>query len=198
MSSYDRAMLRIAILSLLADQDYTGYELSKAFDRSVTYIWPASQSQIYPELHRLEAKGLVEGVAVAQAGRPDKRVYRITQAGRDDLVAWVDEIPPAFAVRDPFQLRVINLGRLDRQRAAEIVAAQRELVDRRLAVLTSMCDLLDAADPPATAPPWDERAGWRLSVQAGLLTTRAYRDWCDWTLTQLSPGSVGPERARRT
>lgn len=178
-------MLRIAMLSLLADSDYSGYDLSKAFDRSITYVWAASQSQIYPELHKLEAKGLIAGNDVPQDGRPDKRVYRITEAGRTSLVEWVQAPPTALAIRDPFQLQVINIGRLDPGRARALVEQQRSLLQQRLEVLGHIRDRLDSTGHPAGAP-WSDQLGWRLTVEAGLRTAQAYVEWCDWTLAQLT------------
>src|SRR5438093_632739 len=45
--------LRHALLGLLADHPMTGYDLTRTFDRSLANVWPASHSQIYPELARL-------------------------------------------------------------------------------------------------------------------------------------------------
>ena len=45
--------LRYALLGSLADQPRTGYALLKHFQQSLAYAWPASHSQIYPELARL-------------------------------------------------------------------------------------------------------------------------------------------------
>jgi DNA-binding PadR family transcriptional regulator len=177
-------VLRIAILSLLADGDYSGYDLSKAFDASVTYVWAASQSQIYPELRGLSEKGLVEGVEVTQGRRPDKRVYRITPAGRAALVEWVERSPAALGIRDPFQLQVINAGRLPPERARALVAAQRALLQRRFDILAAIRDQLEARGH-TPGEPYGEKLGWRLAVEAGLRTAEAYIGWCDWALTQL-------------
>ena len=186
-------MLRIAILSLLADRDYSGYDLSKAFDASITNVWAARQSQIYPELHRLEQKGLVAGVAVPQAGRPDKRMYHLTSSGRADLVAWVAEPAGPLQVRDPFQLRTINFGRLSRERARELVAEQRAMLRDRLDRLAAIRDMLEAAGH-APGEPFDEQIGWRLTVEAGLRTHQAYLEWCDWADAHLADAPAPPPR----
>lgn len=184
-------MLRIAILSLLADNDYSGYDLSKAFDASLTYVWAASQSQIYPELKKLESKGLIKGVDVAQEGRPDKRVYRITRAGRAALIDWAEEVPDTLAIRDRFQLTVINIGRLDPERARDLIRAQRDLLQQRVDVLTSIADLLDHTGH-RPGEPWNDQLGWRLTVEAGLRITAAYLDWCEWASRKLAASAKKP------
>lgn len=177
-------MLRIAILSLLADGDYTGYELSKAFDASITYVWAASQSQIYPELHKLADKGLAEGIDVTQQGRPDKRMYRITPAGRSALVEWVSRSPTTLGIRDPFQLQAVNSGRLPPDRARQLVTEQRGLLQRRFDILVTIRDQLDSSGH-TPGEPYSEQLGWRLGVEAGLRTVEAYIGWCDWAVEQI-------------
>lgn len=49
--------LRHAALALLSAQPMTGYQLVQYFDDTVGLMWAASDSQIYPELRRMEADG---------------------------------------------------------------------------------------------------------------------------------------------
>jgi DNA-binding PadR family transcriptional regulator len=54
--------LRYALLALLTSQPLTGYDVFKHFEQSVGYVWHAPDSQIYPELRRMEKDGLLSGV----------------------------------------------------------------------------------------------------------------------------------------
>jgi hypothetical protein len=47
--------LKHAILGILSFSPMTGYDLKKAFDRSVRHFWPVNQSQIYRTLAELDA-----------------------------------------------------------------------------------------------------------------------------------------------
>src|SRR5215470_2260302 len=79
--------LRYALLGLLADEPASGYELTKKFERVLRrYAWHAQHSQIYPELNRMAADGLVEVVAEGPRGR---RTYAITAAGRAAVRRWM-------------------------------------------------------------------------------------------------------------
>ena len=49
------------VLGLLADGPRSGYDIKAIVDRSTRFFWAASYGQIYPELRRLEAEGLIEG-----------------------------------------------------------------------------------------------------------------------------------------
>jgi len=97
--------LKHALLALLTARPMTGYQLAKQFDVSVTFVWHAPHSQIYPELRRLEADGLVSAEAVPRGSRATKRSYSITEAGREELERWVAEVQPPARERDAAYLK---------------------------------------------------------------------------------------------
>lgn len=92
--------LRHALLALLTARPMTGYELAKQFDASVTYLWHAPHSQIYPELRRLESEGLVTATVVPRGMKAVKRNYSLTEAGQEELVRWVNEVQELPQTRD--------------------------------------------------------------------------------------------------
>lgn len=100
--------LRHALLGLLTAQPMTGYDLAKVFDRSVEFVWHAPHSQIYPELRRMEADGLIAAESLFRGRRP-KRVYAITADGRRELEQWVAEPSVPERVRDPQRLKTTYL-----------------------------------------------------------------------------------------
>lgn len=80
-----------AILVALCEQAGSGYELARRFDRSIGYFWAASHQQIYRTLRAMEADGWVHVTPVVQQGRPDKKVYTVSDAGRVELARWIAE-----------------------------------------------------------------------------------------------------------
>jgi len=80
-----------AILVSLSEQSGSGYELARRFDRSIGYFWSATHQQIYRTLRTMEDDGWVHVTAVAQQGRPDKKVYTVADAGRAELARWIAE-----------------------------------------------------------------------------------------------------------
>lgn len=97
--------LRHALLALLDVGPMTGYELAKQFDQSVTYLWHAPHSQIYPELRRMEGEGLIEAEALPRGERATKRAYSLTGQGGEALVEWVRRLERPAQVREPAYLR---------------------------------------------------------------------------------------------
>ena len=91
-----RNTLRYIILGLLGAHPMSGYDIKRAFDRSLATYWNAGNSQIYTTLKVLATRGLVSSDLVLQEGRPNRRVYRLTPTGRAALDAWlVETVPPA-------------------------------------------------------------------------------------------------------
>ena len=80
-----------AILVSLCEQSGSGYELARRFDRSIGYFWAATHQQIYRTLRSMEADGWVHVDEIAQRGRPDKKVYDVTDEGRAELTRWITE-----------------------------------------------------------------------------------------------------------
>ena len=97
--------LRYALLALLTAQPMTGYDLAKAFHVSVGHVWHAPDSQIYPELKRMTADGLVEAEPVAWGPNSTKTQYAITDDGVAALSAWMAQPVDYPSERDPARLR---------------------------------------------------------------------------------------------
>ena len=66
----------------------TGYAIKRAVDRSTRFFWAASLAQVYPELAALENGGYIVGTDAPRGARP-RRVYRLTDKGREALQEWL-------------------------------------------------------------------------------------------------------------
>jgi DNA-binding PadR family transcriptional regulator len=93
------------ILGMLGWRPMSGYEIKSIVDKSARLFWAASYGQIYPELRRLTAAGLIEGKASPQGGRK-RNVYRLTPAGARELRAWLRADPEVFELRDEGLLKL--------------------------------------------------------------------------------------------
>jgi DNA-binding PadR family transcriptional regulator len=104
--------LRHAVLAALLEGDASGYQLAKRFDVSVANFWSATPQQLYRELEQLEGAGLVAGRVVEQRRRPNKRVFTLTPAGRDELRAFTARPARPTAMRDDLlvKLQAVDAG----------------------------------------------------------------------------------------
>ena len=83
-----------AVLGLLVSGEaQSGYEIRKSAETLRYFYWSPAQSQIYSELRRLAGLAYVTSEMVPQAGKPDKRLYQITQAGVDAFTEWLNHAP---------------------------------------------------------------------------------------------------------
>ncbi|MEU6722562.1 PadR family transcriptional regulator [Nonomuraea wenchangensis] len=170
--------LRHAVLAALLSGEHSGYQLTKIFDVGVADFWYASPQQLYAELARLEADGLVAGREVVQRGRPNKRVFSVTGAGLDELAAFAAAPPKPLLLRDDLVVRVHAVDALDpapviaqlRERAAA-AAAKLALFERTLLHFRGDLD-------EETFLREGERVGPYLSCLAGCRLEREIRDWC--------------------
>lgn len=118
------------ILGFLAkcEEPLSGYDIKQWVDSSVRLFFAASYGQIYPELKKLEAAGLVEGVANATGGRA-RTEYTITDAGSSELRAWLLLSESGLEMRDEGLLRIFFAGELTKD---ERLTKLRELRAERM------------------------------------------------------------------
>jgi DNA-binding PadR family transcriptional regulator len=89
--------VEIAVLGLLAEQPMHGYDLlERARARSMGFWTELSRASVYQVLKRLERDGLVAGRAQEGREGPDRRVFRITKAGRTRLAEGAVETAGAL------------------------------------------------------------------------------------------------------
>jgi DNA-binding PadR family transcriptional regulator len=138
-----------AVLGLVAHRESSGYDLAQAAARGIGYIWAPSRSQIYKVLRRLEGRGLIVRRDVAQRGKPDKALYRVTPAGRKTLVDWIEEVedeptggPSIFLLKILFAWAAPPAAGL-----AQLDAYERHL-QRVVAHFEERVRLLPPDDPP--------------------------------------------------
>ena len=124
-----------AVLGLLSfGQELSGYDLKKWADHSLRFFfWSPAISQIYSELRRLESLGYVTSRVVAKDDTRSRRLYRITEEGREWLAHWLVSEPADVPVlKHPTVLRVW-LGHLMEPAALrEAVIEHRNRVETQL------------------------------------------------------------------
>ncbi len=164
-----------AILGLLTITPMTGYELkTQAFDNSIAHFWQADQAQIYRALSAMAEQGWVESRLEIQEDRPNRKVYYITEAGREELHRWLHTEQPLPVHREPFLVQMFFASELDTATILNHIARQREGHAARLAHYESI--EISVHDDPEIAR---KRSFWRLTVEIGVAVERAYLEWLD-------------------
>ena len=171
--------LRIAALGLLAQHPGSGYDLLKRFEQSMANVWPATQSQLYGELNKLSETGLIEVSAIGPRGRKE---YRVTEAGRAELLRWITNPADDPPIRRPGLLRVFLLGQIPADEARAYVAAFAEHAETDLTRYEHQRDSVPWSDDPADAPA--DFFG-RAALEYGLRNAVMEADWARWLIDEM-------------
>lgn len=163
--------LDYAILGFLNYRPFTGYDLKKALDASIRHFWPADQTQIYRTLVDLTEKGQAEMEVVDQTNRPDRKVYRITSAGRAALRQWLLESHPPRGSRNALMIQVFFAGQLSDEEVLPIFEHIAEQLRAGLAVYDAISQQNEAYQEYTDSP--REFYFWMLTLEAGKVTTKA-------------------------
>lgn len=178
-----------AVLGLLATGERSGYDLARSAARSIDYMGAPSRSQIYKVLPRLVARGWAESREVAQQGRPDKALYRLTDPGLSALRAWVADVDESDG-NAGFLLKLFFAWTAPPEAGRAQLAGYRRLLERRLATYEAIEQSL----------PLDEPVHSRIALRHGIARARATLAWTDEAELLLkerprsSPGRVDGRR----
>lgn len=185
-----------AVLAALLEGEASGYELSKRFDVSVANFWSTTPQQLYRELERLESQGLLAARVVEQPRRPNKRLFSLTEAGRDELHAFTTRPARPTAIRDDLLVKLQALDAGDPDAVTAALAERLEQARAKLALYDRLRERLLGDRDEATYLRDDERVGPYLTLMAGRMFEQQSQRWITTVLEILAQRS-GHEQAGR-
>ena len=94
--------VKTVCLGMLTDGPASGYDLKKHFESSFGHFFAAGYGSIYPALSSLSKQGLVSCEEIPQEGKPDRKVYQITQEGTEFLLSALKNPSPCHKIRSEF------------------------------------------------------------------------------------------------
>jgi DNA-binding PadR family transcriptional regulator len=172
-----------AILGFLNYGPSSGYGLKKAFDNSVRHFWPADQNQIYRTLRRMAQQGWVELELVEQVDRPDRKVYHLTNDGRDELRRWLATPLPPDDNRRASLIQVFFAGQLSDEEILHVLetkAAQTRVTLERYRQI------------PQGGSAFAQAVGserevffWQATLQSGIRRLQADLEWLEELIQQI-------------
>jgi len=164
---------RFALLGLLLDKPAHGYDLARRFasGSALGDVIHLSLSHLYALLARLERDGLVVGEVQDAGALPQRRVYRLSEFGREAVECWIDE--PVSHQRDmriDFPLKLYMARTFGPERVTGLIERQR-------AVFHAYIARLQAEEKPANTP---EDAAFIDLMRLGRIgRAEAALDWLD-------------------
>jgi DNA-binding PadR family transcriptional regulator len=174
-------LMALAVLATVVQRPMHRYEMASLMrtrgkDRDMNIKW----GSLYTVVANLEKNGFLEAIDVTRQGaRPERTVYQITEAGRDELVAWTREL---IAEPEPEHTRfVAGLSVMAVLPPRDVV----ELLRRRLQRLTESIDALRAAVQQAADVP----RLFLIEDEYRIAMTRAEADWTRSLVDELTDGT---------
>ena len=174
------------ILGMLRHEPRSGYDIKAVVDKSTRFFWAASYGQIYPELRKLAAAGLVDGEPQATGGRK-RTVYRLTEAGRAELERWLGEPPQVLELRDEGLLKLFFGAAGAPGDAIAAVQARQRTFEEKLAQLRAIESMVAAGDDPY---PY-------LVLRYGIESSEQTIEWCKRAQAELEAAKATQPKRRR-
>jgi DNA-binding PadR family transcriptional regulator len=126
-------------LGVLCHGEATGYDIKKHFESAFSHFFLAGYGSIYPALAELTERGLVVCEEQAQPGRPDRKVYRITEDGRATFRDALCCTEPRHKVRSEFLVLLYFAQLMPPERLTEVL-------DQRLGEIEGTLQQLDTVE----------------------------------------------------
>lgn len=155
-------------LALLSQQSMHGYELKTSFDRVMFEQWNLNFGQVYTTLTRLERDGLLYWEDVPQGDKPDKKVYHITQKGREVFKEWLDERNDWNIYSDEMAFKFTAFQLVDKEISRDILNSYRIFLLQLIKHLTLLRDSVPK-----------ENIIQELTIERNILKAEADIKWID-------------------
>jgi DNA-binding PadR family transcriptional regulator len=145
---------RLTLLAFLADHPMHGYEVRKVLEDRHLDRWADIQyGSIYTGLQQLQREGLLQSTEIKRASkRPPQVVYQITDAGRRELQALLQQawLQPAFAAQ-PLDVALTFISSLSPETVAHLLEERLGLLEDLVTNLEAQQQQLQAVAPPIQA-----------------------------------------------
>lgn len=121
------------ILGMLQRRSMTGYELKKIFSSSFAFFSEFSFGSIYPALKKMEQDGLITMRMEIQHGTPNRKIYTITDKGRDRFRMILTSPVELISFRSDFLSRLFFFSQLSCEERKDICHGYRSAILEKLA-----------------------------------------------------------------
>lgn len=190
--------LGYAILALVAAKPQSGYDIARQMKLPLGFFWQAKHGQIYPELGRLEAAGLVDFEELVHKVRPARKVYTATFAGMSALTKWIAEGPQERPNNEELVIKAYALRRVPGPVATTMLKAQIEMHQSRLAALEQRAGAIETRSTSGIGVE-SPRFGDYAVVRRAIGSEREYIAWCRWLMREvLAKANANPRPVRQS
>ena len=132
-----RDLVALTVLALLRERPLHPYEIQRVIRERRKDFAMGTTRALYHAVGRLERAGLIEPLETSREGRrPERTVYRLTEAGVEELVSWLDDLVANPVAEQPvFSAAVSFLPHLPADQAVRALRARTVALEGRIAGL---------------------------------------------------------------
>src|ERR1700716_720393 len=131
-----RTPLAMAVMNLLMEHPMHPYEMKlKMRERGHDQVIRLKGGSIYDTVVRLEDGGFIRSQETSREGRrPERTVYAITDAGREEITAWLRELLEQPVNEYPqFAAALAFFAALDKDEVVRLLRARTALLEGQIA-----------------------------------------------------------------
>ena len=170
-----------ALLGYLHYKPLSGYDLKKMIDESIKFFWSENYGHIYPVLKRLEKQGYVTRDEEQNPGKPTRKVYTITEAGRTYFGEWMERPPEPEKIRKEILLKLFFSGFVPESPVVEYIETEKRIQEELIDSYDNVKKHIDTH----SQIPGKHKDLWMLTVECGYEKAQAEIRWCDLALKSL-------------
>lgn len=182
-------MLKHGILGLLSYYDRTGYEIMEVFKDSLNFMWNANTSQVYRELNNLKEAGWATVTEVEQQGKPDKKIYSITDGGREELMKWLTDCENFKLPNQPMLMKLFFGGMLSKEDALKALDSIKDSHLERSCELENIIPKIDTYKKDTNNDYY--AMFWDMTLDFGKMYCESVVKWCDECITKIKARNEG-------
>ncbi len=174
-----------ALLGLLNYRPATGYELKATFTNSIHFFWDATLPQIYRTLKQMEKSRWLNVTVEHQDGKPSRKVYQVTEAGRKELRRWLSE---PLEMPEPRNATLIKIFFGNQMNPTQFTTHLKELQNYYANLLKSYDEerIPGIERYAEVTGAYQDARYWSLTLDFGRRHAKMVRDWCQATLLSLN------------
>ncbi|MQS53264.1 PadR family transcriptional regulator [Companilactobacillus mishanensis] len=125
------------ILGLLSKQNLTGYSITSMIQTRFSYFFDASTGMVYPALKSLEKDGYVTVEEQVQHGKPNKKIYQITEDGKKYFSEKIHENVEDDIFKSDFLMHMYFGNMLEKDEIDKLIEDERQRIQLKLDQLES-------------------------------------------------------------
>ncbi len=180
--------LDYSILAMLLDRELSGYDLTK----NLNYFRKINHPRVYTVLAKLESLAYVSWREVEQTGKPNKKLYTLTESAKEVLHSWASDKKSIrrHKIDEEEMARLLCLRLLDSKTAIQ------ELESKMLQIETILHKVIETLEAKSSFNNINgERHPAQYLVEIMRMHTRFDRTVTDWLISTLKEGKGEPRQS---